>query len=59
MGDSGAMVTGWVLSIRVRHPAMARGDGHKSVDSEGLPCHSQIVLLNAALEEKDKNCHSS
>jgi len=26
-GDPGAIVTGWVLSISVKHPTMPRGDG--------------------------------
>ena len=53
-GDPGAIVTGWVLSISVKHPTMPRGDGYISLNSEGLPYHSQIGLLHAALEEKNK-----
>ena len=52
-GDPGAIVTGWVLSSSVKHPTMPRGDGHISLNSEGLPYHSQIGLLHAALEEKN------
>jgi len=52
-GDPGAIVTGWELSISVKHPTMPRGDGYISLNSEGLPYHSQIGLLHAALEEKN------
>ena len=51
--DPGALVTGWVLSISVKHPTMPSGDGYISLNSEGLPYHSQIGLLHAALEEKN------
>ena len=50
-GDPGAIVTGWVLSISVKHPTMPGGDGYISLHSEGLPYHSQIGLLHAALED--------
>lgn len=52
-GNPGAIATGWVLSISVKHPTMPRGDGYISVNSEGLPYHSQIGLLHAELEEKN------
>ena len=51
--DPGAIVTGWVLSISVKHPTIHSGDGYISLNSEGLPYHSQIGLLHAALEEKN------
>ena len=51
--DPGATATGWVLSISVKHPTMPRGDSYISLNSEGLPYHSQIGLLHAALEEKN------
>ena len=51
--DPGAIVTGWVLSISVKHPTMPSGDGYISLNSEGLPYHSQIGLLHAALEDKN------
>ena len=51
--DPGAIVTGWVMSISVKHPSMPGGDGYISLNSEGLPYHSQIGLLHAALEEKN------
>lgn len=52
-GDPGAIVTGWVLSVSVKQPAAPRADGYISVHSEGLPYHSQIGLMHAALEEKN------
>jgi hypothetical protein len=52
-GDPGALVTGWMLSISVKHPTMPRGDGYVSLHSEGLPYHSHIGLLHAALEDKN------
>jgi hypothetical protein len=42
-----------VLSISVKHPTMPGGDGYISLHSEGLPYHSQIGLLHAALEDKN------
>jgi hypothetical protein len=51
-GDPGAIVTGWMLSISVKHPTIPQGDGYISMNSEALPYHSQIGLLHAALEEK-------
>ena len=51
--DPGAIVTGWVMSISVKHPTMPSGDGYITLHSEGLPYHSQIGLLHAALEEKN------
>jgi hypothetical protein len=49
----GAMVTGWVLSISVKHPDVVDGDGYVVEHSEGLPYHSQLGLLMAARNEKE------
>jgi len=46
-GDQGAIVTGWVLSLSVMHPY-----GYFTTNSPGLPYHSQLGLLHAALEDK-------
>jgi len=50
--NAGAIVTGWVLTGSVKHPQMHSGDGYFTQTSEGLPYHSQLGLLSAALEEK-------
>jgi hypothetical protein len=46
------IITGWVLSISVKHPAANNSDGYIVENSEGLPYHSQLGLLMAALDEK-------
>jgi len=51
-GGAGEFVTGWVLSASVKHPAHQNSDGYFTQHSEGLPYHSQLGLLVAALEEK-------
>lgn len=48
----GEMVTGWVISLSVKHPDRHEADGYVVEHSEGLPYHSQIGLLHAALNEK-------
>jgi len=48
----GEIVTGWVLSVSLRHPEMNNADGYVVEHSEGLPYHSQLGLLMAAMEEK-------
>lgn len=50
-GDTGAMVTGWVLSVSVVHPALPGSDGYFSTHSPGLPHHSQLGLHHSALDE--------
>jgi len=50
--DGSEIVTGWVLSVSVRHHAMQNSDGYIVENSEGLPYHSQLGLLTAALDEK-------
>ena len=50
--DGSEIVTGWMLSVSVRHPAMENSDGYIVENSEGLPYHSQLGLLTAALDEK-------
>lgn len=50
--DGVEIITGWVLSLSVRHPEMNTSDGYIVENSEGLPYHSQIGLLTAALDEK-------
>jgi len=50
--DGAEIITGWVLSISVRHPAAENSDGYIVENSEGLPYHSQVGLLTAALDEK-------
>jgi hypothetical protein len=50
--DGAEIVTGWVLSISVRHPAADNSDGYIVENSDGLPYHSQVGLLTAALDEK-------
>lgn len=51
-GHEGEMVTGWVLSLTVKHPNFGNGDGYIVENSDGMPYHSQIGLLHAALNEK-------
>ena len=51
-GDPGAIVTGWVISVSVKHQNMPQGDGYIYLHSEGLPHHSQIGLLQTALDDK-------
>jgi hypothetical protein len=51
-GDQGSIVTGWIITASVQHPTMANSDGYFTQNSEGLPFHSQIGLLSAALDEK-------
>lgn len=51
-GHEGEMVTGWVLSLTVKHPNFGSGDGYIVEHSEGMPYHSQLGLLHAALNEK-------
>lgn len=46
------IVTGWVISISMRHPGMNNADGYVVEHSDGLPYHSQLGLLMAALDEK-------
>lgn len=50
--DGAEIITGWVLSVSVKHPSMETSDGYIVENSEGLPYHSQIGLLTAALDEK-------
>jgi hypothetical protein len=50
--DGAEIITGWVLSISVRHPAADNSDGYIVENSDGLPYHSQVGLLTAALDEK-------
>jgi hypothetical protein len=51
-GDEGAILTGWVLTTTMKHPRMGSGDGYVTITSEGLPYHSQVGLLQAALDER-------
>ena len=51
-GDPGAIVTGWVISVSVKHQNMPKGDGYIYLHSEALPHHSQIGLLQTALDDK-------
>jgi len=48
----GEIVTGWVLSVSLRHPEIAGSDGYIVDSSSGLPYHSQLGLLMAAMDEK-------
>jgi hypothetical protein len=50
--DGSEIVTGWVLSLSVKHPAAEGSDGYIVETSQGLPYHSQIGLLTAAIDEK-------
>lgn len=50
--DGAEIITGWVLSVSVKHPSMETSDGYIVENSEGLPYHSQIGLLTAAIDEK-------
>jgi hypothetical protein len=49
--DTGAIVTGWTLSVSVVHPAIPGSDGYFVAHSPGLPYHSQLGLLHSALDE--------
>jgi hypothetical protein len=51
-GNPGALLTGWVLSGSLKHPALHQSDGYFIQHSPGLPYHSQLGLLMAGLEEK-------
>ena len=51
-GDPGAIVTGWAISVSVKHQNMPKGDGYVYLHSEALPHHSQIGLLQTALDDK-------
>ena len=51
-GDPGAIVTGWVISVSVKHQNRPQGDGYIYLHSEALPHHSQIGLLQTALDDK-------
>ena len=46
------IITGWMLCMSVRHPAMGNSDGYIVDNSDGLPYDSQIGLLTASLDEK-------
>jgi len=46
------IVTGWVLAVSVNHPGKVNSDGYIVDNSEGLPYHSQLGLLTAAIDEK-------
>lgn len=48
----GLIVTGWVLSLSVKHPDQHDADGYVVEHSDGLPYHSQLGLLHASLNEK-------
>lgn len=51
-GDGGEVVTGWVMSCSVKHSTLPSSDGYALEHSEGLPYHSQLGLLQAALDER-------
>jgi hypothetical protein len=51
-GDGGDYVTGWVLLTSVKHPSLPNSDGYTVDHSTGTPYHSQLGLLQAALDEK-------
>lgn len=51
-GDNGSILTGWVLTATLKHPVLPTGDGYVTLNSDGLPYHSQLGLLVAALNEK-------
>ena len=51
-GDDGSILTGWVLSATMKHPTLPGGDGYVTISSEGLPYHSQLGLLQAALDDR-------
>jgi hypothetical protein len=51
-GDQGSIVTGWAITASVQHRSMVNSDGYFTRQSQGLPFHSQIGLLSAALDEK-------
>ena len=46
------IVTGWALCVSVQHGGVATSDGYIVDNSSGMPYHTQIGLLTAALEEK-------
>jgi hypothetical protein len=46
------IVTGWVISISLKNSEVPNSDGYVVDQSAGMPYHSQIGLLTAALEEK-------
>jgi len=50
-GDKGAIITGWILSVSVKHPSLPSSDGYFTTNSPGLPHHSQVGLLHGALND--------
>jgi hypothetical protein len=50
--DGKEIITGWVLSVSIKHPSANNSDGYIVENSDGLPYHSQLGLLVAALDEK-------
>lgn len=48
----GEMVTGWVLAAVVKHPGLPNSDGYIVENSEGMAYHSQLGLLQSAINEK-------
>jgi hypothetical protein len=50
--DEGSIVTGWVLVASVQHPESMSQDGYVVQSSASLPHHTQIGLLQMAIEDK-------
>jgi hypothetical protein len=53
-GQDGSFVTGWLMIASVSSPDhdSTHTDGYVTVTSDGLPHHTQIGLLNVALDDK-------
>jgi hypothetical protein len=53
-GEDGSFVTGWLMIASVSSPDhdSTHTDGYVTVTSDGLPHHTQIGLLNVALDDK-------
>ena len=50
--DEASIVTGWVVVASVSHPESADRDGYIVQASLSLPHHTQVGLLNMALDDK-------
>jgi hypothetical protein len=52
--DDGVFVTGWLIVASLSSPShdMGASDGYITYTSDGMPHHSQIGLLNIALDDR-------
>ena len=50
--NPGSIVTGWVMVASVSHPESLSRDGYVMQSSSSLPHHTQLGLLNMAIQDK-------